>query len=63
MKYVKAQDVLPKEILKIIQEYVDGKYLYIPRKNEVAFVSPICKKNNTGKGNYRSIGFHICLDS
>lgn len=33
MKYVKAQDVLPEEILKIIQEYVDGKYLYVPRKN------------------------------
>ena len=34
MKYVKAQDVLPEEIIKILQEYVDGKYLYIPRKNE-----------------------------
>lgn len=34
MKYIKAQDVLPEEILKIIQEYVDGNYLYIPRKNE-----------------------------
>lgn len=34
MKYVKAQDVLPKEILEIIQKYVDGQYLYIPRKNE-----------------------------
>lgn len=34
MKYVKAQDVLPEEFLKIIQEYVDGEYLYIPRKNE-----------------------------
>ncbi|MFD3157976.1 CD3324 family protein [Haloimpatiens sp. FM7330] len=34
MKYVKAQDVLPEEILKIIQKYVDGKYLYVPRKNE-----------------------------
>ena len=26
--------MLPEEILKIIQEYVDGEYLYIPRKNE-----------------------------
>ena len=33
MKYVKAQDVLPEEIVKIIQEYVDGKYLYVPQKN------------------------------
>ncbi|MGG7163123.1 CD3324 family protein [Clostridium ihumii] len=34
MKYVKAQDVLPEEIVKIIQEHVDGKYLYVPRKHE-----------------------------
>jgi Mor family transcriptional regulator len=33
MRYSKAQNVLPVEILKIIQEYVDGEYLYIPRKN------------------------------
>ncbi|MBP1890760.1 Mor family transcriptional regulator [Clostridium moniliforme] len=32
MKYIKAKDVLPNKILKIIQEYVDGEYLYIPRK-------------------------------
>lgn len=34
MKYVKAKDVLPEEVVKILQEYVDGKYLYVPRKNE-----------------------------
>ena len=34
MSYKKAQDVLPEEILKIIQEYIDGEYLYIPRKKE-----------------------------
>lgn len=34
MRYVKAQDVLPEEFIKIIQEYVDGEYLYVPRKNE-----------------------------
>lgn len=34
MRYVKALDVLPEEVIKIIQEYVDGDYLYIPRKNE-----------------------------
>lgn len=34
MKHIKAQDVLPEEIVKIIQEYVDGEYLYVPRKKE-----------------------------
>ncbi|MGG7177370.1 CD3324 family protein [Clostridium paraputrificum] len=33
MKHVKALDVLPIEVIKIIQEYVDGEYLYIPRKD------------------------------
>jgi Mor family transcriptional regulator len=33
MKYVKAQDVLPQEVVRLIQEYVDGDYLYIPRKD------------------------------
>ena len=34
MKYTNAQNVLPKEVIKVIQQYVDGIYLYIPRKNE-----------------------------
>jgi Mor family transcriptional regulator len=34
MKYEKAQDILPKDIIELIQEYIDGSYLYIPRKSE-----------------------------
>ena len=33
MRYKKAQDILPKHIIEILQEYVDGEYLYIPIKN------------------------------
>jgi Mor family transcriptional regulator len=33
MGYVSAQSVLPEEIIKLIQEYVDGEYLYVPRKS------------------------------
>lgn len=33
MKYVKAQNVLPETILRIIQDYVDGEFIYIPRKD------------------------------
>ncbi|MGG7078488.1 FusB/FusC family EF-G-binding protein [Clostridium sardiniense] len=36
---------------------------HIGPDNEVAFVSPVCKKANAGKDYYRSIGFHVCLDS
>ncbi len=34
MKYRNAYNILPVDIVKIIQEYVDGEYLYIPRKEE-----------------------------
>ncbi len=33
MKYMKAQNVLPEELVKMIQEYMSGDYLYIPRKD------------------------------
>ena len=36
---------------------------HVGKENEVAFVSPICKTTNSGEGNYKSIGFNICLDS
>ncbi|MDR2931783.1 MAG: hypothetical protein LBV27_01620 [Oscillospiraceae bacterium] len=32
MRYVRAQDIFPAELLEIIQQYVDGEYIYIPRK-------------------------------
>lgn len=34
MKYEKAENILPIGIIEIIQNYVDGGYIYIPRKNE-----------------------------
>ncbi|URZ08037.1 CD3324 family protein [Clostridium felsineum] len=34
MKYEKAQNILPQNIIEIIQNYIDGGYIYIPRKNE-----------------------------
>ncbi|WP_413380918.1 CD3324 family protein [Alkalihalobacillus sp. 1P02AB] len=33
MSYMNAEHVLPKELIKKIQQYVDGKPLYIPRKS------------------------------
>ncbi|MFD1737449.1 CD3324 family protein [Bacillus salitolerans] len=32
MGYKKADDVLPKELVMLIQKFFDGDYLYIPRK-------------------------------
>ena len=32
MSYMKEEEVLPKELIQLIQEYTDGAYIYIPRK-------------------------------
>ena len=32
MSYKKANKVLPNELVEIIQQYIDGEYIYIPRK-------------------------------
>jgi Mor family transcriptional regulator len=34
LKYIKGNNVLPEEMIKAIQEYVDGEFVYIPRKND-----------------------------
>ena len=34
MRYLKAEDVLPAELLHTIQQYADGVYLYIPRRSD-----------------------------
>jgi len=34
MKYRKAADALPDELLKEVQKYVDGEALYFPKKKE-----------------------------
>lgn len=42
MGYVKAEDVLPPEMIEQLQQYVDGKILYIPKRE--------AKKSAWGKG-------------
>ena len=32
MRYMRAADVLPADLIDQIQSYIDGEYLYIPRK-------------------------------
>ncbi|MBK1812248.1 hypothetical protein JHL18_16620 [Clostridium sp. YIM B02505] len=34
MRYEKAQNILPNNIIEQIQKYIDGGYIYIPRKDE-----------------------------
>jgi len=32
VRYIKAEDILPEEVVELIQQYVDGETIYIPRK-------------------------------
>ena len=32
MGYKKAEEILPAELIEILQEYVDGDIIYIPKK-------------------------------
>jgi Mor family transcriptional regulator len=32
MGYIKAEEILPIEVIELIQQYVDGTNIYIPRK-------------------------------
>ncbi|MDE7416021.1 MAG: hypothetical protein K2N44_06885 [Lachnospiraceae bacterium] len=34
MGYIRAEEILPTEIIELIQQYVDGTSIYIPRKPE-----------------------------
>ena len=33
MSYYNGKDILPQDLIAAIQEYIDGQYLYIPRKD------------------------------
>lgn len=34
MKYINAKEVLPEELVRILQDYVQGCYLYIPKEEQ-----------------------------
>jgi len=34
MSYLRAEDILPKEVIETIQQYVSGKTIYIPSKGK-----------------------------
>ena len=34
VSYIKAEEILPEALIRQIQEYADGVYIYIPRKPE-----------------------------
>lgn len=34
MSYIRADEVLPQNIIEIIQQYIDGENIYIPKKSD-----------------------------
>jgi len=34
MRYVNAKDIFPQDVLVLMQQYVDGAYIYIPRSDD-----------------------------
>ena len=34
MGYIRANEILPRELLEAIQQYVDGQIIYIPKKEK-----------------------------
>lgn len=61
MSYISAEDVLPKELIETIQQYVSGKNIYIPCKEKKVWGSQtktkqyyiernheICENHKTG---------------
>ncbi|WP_160689931.1 CD3324 family protein [Clostridium sp. C2-6-12] len=55
MSYASARDIFPEDILKIIQQYVDGECIYIPKKekNKIAWGELTQGKNEVLNRNAR----------
>lgn len=35
MKYINANMILPEKLIEEIQKYIQGKYIYIPKKKKI----------------------------
>ena len=53
MSYIKAENVLPQELIETIQQYVDGKLIYIPCKEKQEWGSTTSAKLFFRKRNER----------
>ncbi|MCI8529856.1 MAG: hypothetical protein HFH82_12020 [Lachnospiraceae bacterium] len=62
MGYIRAEEILPIEVIELIQKYVDGANIYIPRKQEnrqewgtmTAYRSELQSRNEAIYGDYIS---------
>ena len=62
MSYIKAEKILPEELIRQIQEYIDGAYIYIPRKpgtrhtwgQKTGYKAELIIRNNRIRNDYTS---------
>lgn len=62
MRYIKAEEILPRVLLAEIQQYVDGAYIYIPRRpenkrvwgNATTYRAELAARNRAIRAAYRS---------
>ena len=62
MSYIKAEEILPQELIRQIQEYADGVYIYIPRKpgtrhpwgQKTAYRAELSQRNHCIRNDYAS---------
>lgn len=52
MSYISAEDILPKELVETIQQYVSGKSIYIPCKEKKTWGSETKARQFYVKRNY-----------
>ena len=60
MSYIKAEEILPEELIRRIQEHADGVYIYIPRKpgtrhkwgQETAYKAELKARNDSIRSDY-----------
>lgn len=58
MSYIKAEDILPRELIETIQQYVDGKSIYIPCKEKQEWGSTTSAKRFFCDRNERIFGYY-----
>ena len=59
MSYVRAEDVLPEELIEAIQQYISGKSIYIPCKEKKVWGSQNKTKQYYKKRNDEIYQKHI----
>ncbi len=53
MSYIRAEEVLPRDLIDAIQQYVDGKAIYIPSRQKKPWGSGTGARTDLFEGNRR----------